>query len=61
MFTLHVNPAYRAPKQFVLVIRDPRDASRDMKMLRDRAEAAFRAGKLDFDLTNGTYCTKERN
>lgn len=55
MLTLHINTAFLPRPDFVRVIRDPRDASRDMKMLRTRAEEAFRAGKLDFDLADGTY------
>lgn len=59
MFTLHVNHNFVQRRDMVCVTRDPHDSSRDMKMLRDRAEAAFRAGTLDFDLTSGTYYMKE--
>lgn len=52
---LHINPSFAPLRDFVRVIRDPRDASRDMKMLRTRAEEAFRVGRLDFDLADGTY------
>lgn len=59
MFQLITNPSFRPRPDMVRVIRDPRDASKDFKMLRDRAEQAFRAGILDLDIADGTYCTKE--
>lgn len=55
---IHTRPR---PSRFVMVIRDPRDASRDIKMLANQADKMFREGKLDYDITNGSYCTKERN
>lgn len=57
MFQLITNPDFRAPKDFVRVIRDPRDASKDVKMLRERAEACFKAGIFDYDIADGTYCS----
>ena len=42
----------------VRVIRDCRDASRDYYLPAHAAHAKFRAGQLDYDITNGCYATK---
>lgn len=55
MFQLITNPSFVPRKQFARIIFDPHDASKDRKVLRERAEAAFRAGILNYDLADGTY------
>lgn len=59
MLTLHINPAFLPRPDFVRVVTDPHDSSKDMKILRENAERAFRRGTLDFDLTSGTYYLRE--
>ena len=45
------------PVATVKVIRDCRNGRLDYKLPAARAKELYAAGKLQWDLTNGTYCT----
>lgn len=59
-FAVISNPNFIQPPQFVRVIVDPHDASKDLKILRENAERAWQRGALDFDIGANAYVEVRR-